>query len=348
MKSKSVLRAALAVVVLASLSGAAGAAGASPARAEGVKDCPIAPPDEPGVYRLGGSDRYAVSATISQAAFVSTGGTVYIASGETFPDALSGSAAAGLDGAPVLLVTRTDVTPEVRSELIRLAPRRIVVLGGTATISTELESSLGSFAPIVDRIAGADRFEVSANIARSAFSRSTRTAYVASGSGFADALSASAAAGAEDGPVLLVERDEVPVSIVRALASFPDLERIIVVGGPSSVSDAVVGRLAAFASTTRISGVDRFEVSVNTSRDEFCSNLDAVLIASGAVFSDALAGSAAATAFGSPVLLVAGDAIPDAVARELRRLNPDQIGVLGGPNTISDGVLEQLKDYVRS
>jgi putative cell wall-binding protein len=47
------------------------------------------------------------------------------------------------------------------------------------------------------------------------------------------------------------------------------------------------------------------------------------------------------------VLLVTCDSIPPAVAAELQRLDPMQIEVLGGPNTVSQGVVDALRAYLR-
>ena len=78
-----------------------------------------------------------------------------------FPDALSGSALAGLVGGPVLL-TRKDRLPQVtKDRLEQLEPSKIIVLGGTDTVSTavsgELEAMVaqtvrtGRSAPSADR-----------------------------------------------------------------------------------------------------------------------------------------------------------------------------------------------------
>lgn len=86
------------------------------------------------VTRYAGSDRYATAVQLA-AAFGDVG-TVYVASGQSFPDALAGAAAAGARGAPLLL-TRQECMPEqTRSALIRAMPEAVLVLGGAPTIGT--------------------------------------------------------------------------------------------------------------------------------------------------------------------------------------------------------------------
>lgn len=300
-----------------------------------------------GVSRTAGADRYEVSAELSSDMFPPGTSVAFIASGSNFADALSGSAAAGYLGGPVLLVDKGDEAPlAVRTELNRLKPGRIVVLGGPASVSTALEQTMRQFAPSVSRVSGADRFEVSAALAAQTFGTLPETIYVASGEVFPDALSASPAAGTVSAPVVLVRKDDIPASIERYLESAEGLKQIVIVGGPSTVSSSVADSLSRFARVEREQGADRFEVSAATSAHRFCSDRAMVFIASGEVFPDALSGASLAIQWGAPVLLVSHDTIPFAVKQELRRLNPQHITVLGGEKTISKSVELKLADYL--
>ncbi|MGA1836003.1 cell wall-binding repeat-containing protein [Herbiconiux sp. 11R-BC] len=300
----------------------------------------------PRVERIGGVDRFAVSAEVSAETFPPGVPVAYVASGAVFSDALSGSAIAGAQGGPVLLVGKDSVPDAIAAELKRLKPAKVVVLGGLNTISAGVETALGTFDAGVSRIAGADRFAVSASISANGFAPGVGTAYVASGAVFPDALSGSAAAGLLGGPVLLVEKDAVPGAIGSELSRLQP-KSIVVLGGTNTISEATFAALKALAPTVkRVDGLDRFEVSANVSQDAFSAR-DVVYVASGAVFPDALSGSAAAIADRGPVLLVTKDSIPPSVATQLDRLDPYRIVVLGGPNTISDTVKESLKKYLR-
>lgn len=70
----------------------------------------------------------------------------------------------------------------------------------------------------------------------------------------------------------------------------------------------------------RIPGIDRYDTSALISRGVFDIGVDAVFLASGADFPDALAGGAAAAAFGAPLLLVQTDGLPEYTRAELDRL----------------------------
>jgi hypothetical protein len=93
---------------------------------------------------------------------------VYIVTGVNFPDALGVGPASALNRGPILMVTKTSIPGPTRNELSRLRPDHIVVVGGTAVISTSVESQLKAWAP-VSRIAGANRYETAALVSQAAF-----------------------------------------------------------------------------------------------------------------------------------------------------------------------------------
>ncbi|MEA3502043.1 MAG: S8 family serine peptidase [Actinomycetota bacterium] len=74
------------------------------------------------VLRVAGPDRYATAASLSSTYFDSTTRPVFLATGEAFPDALSGSAAAGRVNGPLLLTRTAALPPSTREELERLFP----------------------------------------------------------------------------------------------------------------------------------------------------------------------------------------------------------------------------------
>ncbi|WP_175494156.1 cell wall-binding repeat-containing protein [Herbiconiux ginsengi] len=290
-------------------------------------------------------DRFAVSTAISAKIFKPGVPVLYVASGEVFPDALSASAAAGKQGGPVLLVMKEAIPDPAVYELARLAPESIVVLGGTATISDRIYEALRKYTKNLTRIAGPDRFVVSAGVSAAVFTRDVPVAYVASGTAFPDALSGSAAAGRAGGPMLLTTKDSVPDAVMTELSRLHP-GKIVVLGGSSAVSDDVVRALAAIAPVTRTAGADRFVVSATISAEGFPAGASTVYVASGAQFPDALSGSAAAIADKGTVLLTTRDEIPAPIVTELQRLKPTRIIVLGGVNSVSDAVLTKLADYV--
>lgn len=198
------------------------------------------------VARIAGTDRYATSAALSRSAFAPGVETVYVATGEGFADSLSGGPAAADDAAPILLTAPGSIPASVREELVRLAPGRIVVLGGSAAVSTEVERELAALTEgAVTRIGGRDRFETSARVTATAFPEGLDTVYIATGSAFPDALAATPVAHAHRAGVLLVHRDAIPAAVEAELARLAP-KRIVVLGGTGAVDASVAKRLEAF------------------------------------------------------------------------------------------------------
>src|SRR5690606_23761934 len=124
-----------------------------------------AAPDPGEVTRLHGVDRYGTSAAISAAGFAPGVPVAYIASGAEFADALSGSAAAAQRGGPVLLTAPTVLPAAIATELRRLQPANIVILGGESAVSPAVATALrGLTTGAVDRLAGDDRYDTSVAI----------------------------------------------------------------------------------------------------------------------------------------------------------------------------------------
>ena len=236
------------------------------------------------VSRIAGSDRYATSAAISATTFAPGVPVVFIATGSNFPDALSAGPAASAAGGPVLLVRSNAVPAVIAAELRRLAPARIVVLGGPSVVSAGVEATLATYAPVT-RIAGPDRYATSARISASAFWPGVGALYIATGGNFPDALSAGPTA--LGGPILLASRDSLPDIVATEIARLKP-GRIFILGGPAVVSDTVASRLATYAPVTRLAGSDRYRTSAVISASAFDAGVPIAFIATGLNFPDAL------------------------------------------------------------
>jgi putative cell wall-binding protein len=295
------------------------------------------------VQRLAGSNRYATAAAISQWAYPGGAAVVFIATGLDFPDAIAGGAAAAAEGGPLLLVTKTSVPSETRAELQRLAPARIVILGGTSAVGGNVAVTLAGYGT-VQRRAGADRYATAVEISKATFA-SASTVVLTTGTAFPDAMVGAPAAAKAGGPLLIVRPNSVPASVLAELDRLGASD-IIIVGGTSAVDDSVRDQLAATGrSVIRHAGSDRYSSATAVSRNTFNPGVDSVLIAVGTNFPDALAGAAAAGISSGPVLLVQANSIPRSVDTELRRLAPDDVIVLGGPAAVSSWVGTQLAAY---
>lgn len=202
----------------------------------------------------------------------------------------------------------------------------------------------------VDRLTGSDRFQVAVEISKRAFPAGADVVYVATGMVFPDALSAAPAAVAGNGPILLTTSATMPTS-VRAEIVRLSPGRIVIVGGPSSVSSAIQTDLSKIAPTTRISGSDRYVVSRSIARATFgSSGATTAYIATGQNFPDALTSSGAAASASAPVILVDGREPrldPDTRAL-LSDLGVTQVKIAGGTSSVSSGIQADLAGMLGS
>jgi putative cell wall-binding protein len=315
-----------------------------------VKLCtPPSPSSSLAIQRLAGADRYATAAAISRARFGGGASTVFVATGAGFPDALAGAPAAAKARGPILLTARDVLPAATATELARLKPGKIVVLGGPGAVSNAVGNGLAKYAASVVRWAGPDRYATAAAISGNTFAPGVSVAYIATATTFPDALSGGAVAGKVGGPILLVETNAIPASTASELARLKP-GRIVVLGGSAVVSDGVAQALRPYAvtgSVSRLAGSDRFSTSVQVSRSAYgTAGSDLAVVATGTNFPDGLAGGPVAALLPGPLLLVAPTSLPSSVAGELRRLDPDKVFVLGGTASVSDAVVTQIRAAV--
>lgn len=293
----------------------------------------------PDMRRLAGADRFSTAVAVSQAGHPDGAPVAVLATGADFPDALAGGPAAAALGGPVLLVSRDSVPSVVLEELTRLAPERVLLLGGTGAVSEQVEDELDAAGLDVERIAGASRYETAALVSQEVFAAAPAVAYVATGADYPDALAGAAAAGAAGAPVLLVAPDAVPRATAAELGRLTPT-RVIVLGGTGAVSAKVEQQLAALAPTlTRISGADRYATAAAIARAA-PGRPAAIFLATGEGFADALAGGPAAAAAGASVLLVPPTCIPGRVHIEMERHGYPPVTLLGGPAALGPEVVD--------
>lgn len=298
------------------------------------------------VERQGGNSRYATAVAFSRAHFASGAKTVFLASGEAYPDALAASAIAASTASPVLLMQRDSIPAEVAAELERLQPERIIIAGGYGAISREVGRQVGDLVDKADlwRAGGANRFQTAANLARTEFQDGSETIYLAAGMDFPDALAAAAAAGSHHGPVLLTLRDELPDHTLAALKEFAP-KRVVIVGGEGVVSPAAVAQLRQHlpqVKVTRHGGADRFETAKVVAEREFSPIAKRIVVANAYNYPDALVGAAVAGMNHSPVLLTAPDKLPAPMRQVLQQLQPRYVTVAGGEAVVSEAVRHQI------
>jgi putative cell wall-binding protein len=293
--------------------------------------------------RISGANRFETAAAVALQSQPNGAATVFLASGEQFPDALSGSALAARQDAAMLLVGSRSLPDATAAALKTLHPTRVIVLGGAAAVSdgvvSAVASTLASGVPI-ERVAGATRYETSRNIVAAGWDAAP-TVYLASGGGFPDALSASSVAAAGGAPVLLADarKPALPPETMALLAALRTT-RVVVVGGTAALSAAFDQQLtSAGIAVDRKGGADRWETSRLLIGSAFPGTSARVFVASGTNFPDALSGSVLAGETSAPLMISPTACIPSASKDFLIAHGTQRLTLVGGPSALSDGVI---------
>lgn len=146
------------------------------------------------------------------------------------------------------------------------------------------------------------------------------------------------------GELLAIPGDGLTAGMVEDLSG-PRPDRVLVLGGPAAVSEATSTALADLARgpVTRHSGADRFATAASVA-SQFTAPVERLRVMSGDHVGPPGARSAG-SGTGTPLLLVETDRLPASVVTALRHLRPGSIEVSGGPDAVSDAVLQQLGQY---
>jgi putative cell wall-binding protein len=316
-----------------------------------------------GLSRLAGGDRYGTAAAIARATFTQSD-TVLLASGleRNLPDALAGNYLAGLQNAPILLTTPGSMPAVTRQAIVALGAKRVIILGGPSAVSEAQAATLrGTYA--VERVGGRDRYETAALIAtrpQAAGVVAQKTAIVARGDVFPDALVSGPISYRANYPILLTRPGGIDSSTANALRTL-GIDNVIIAGGTQAVSATAETQIKGARGTTavavrRFAGADRMATATAmatfaTSELSFGFARTHANLARGDMMVDAVAGGPHAGREGSVILLTAnpntlGTATAAYLAAESITLEGGH--VFGGPAAVSDAVIAAATDAANS
>jgi N-acetylmuramoyl-L-alanine amidase len=209
-----------------------------------------------------------------------------------------------------------------------------------------LQTDYTSASSTAERVDGKDRFQVAANLSKKGWPDGADSIILSFYNAYADALAAGPLAYLHNAPILLTQTDIItPVTKEEIVRLNPD--RVIIVGGPGSVSENVFKELNTMGikDVTRITGNDRFEVAANIAK--VLPSNDKAIIADGLNFPDALAISPYASRNGIPILLTKSNGLPQPILDSMIARGVTQTIVVGGEASVSKEVFSKLKNPKR-
>ncbi|GAA0733066.1 hypothetical protein GCM10008906_03490 [Clostridium oceanicum] len=189
------------------------------------------------VTRIAGKDRYETSVEVAKK--VGNFNNAIIASGNSFPDALSISSIAASKGIPILLTAKNNL-PSVTFKFINDNNiNKGYIVGGTGVVSSNISNKLNGF----KRLAGKDRFKTNLAIV-SEFTNylNYNNIFVATGYNYPDALAGSAAAAKLNSPIFLTN-GITQIKLSEILSKLKTTQNLKILGSTGVVSSTAVKRL---------------------------------------------------------------------------------------------------------
>ncbi|MEE8603511.1 cell wall-binding repeat-containing protein [Euzebya tangerina] len=218
------------------------------------------------VRRIFGEDQYETAAAVATEALTESNlpvidgqRTVILASGENFPDALAGSAAAVAGPVPVLYAETDTLTDSTRDFLDAQPVEQVVILGGPVAVAQSVQDELEDRELSVVRLGGGDRVETAAIVAEwtsENFSFQQETVLLARGDDFPDALTAGQLAGRFGRPLVLSATPRIlpPVAEQYFADGCETIEVVTAIGGINAVADDILSVAEVAAEQCRIGG----------------------------------------------------------------------------------------------
>ena len=211
-----------------------------------------------------GSDRYNTANKISNK--WTRADNIVIANSDSIVDAMTASPFAHTKGAPILLSSKSGLTPETKASIARLKAKTVYLIGGENSLDKNLEKEIIDIGVNVVRIAGQDRFETSLKIAKEIDNLSdvSQVAIVNGQKGLPDAISISSSAAINNMPIILSNNSgDIPQG--KDFIKLEELSKAYVIGGNGTVSEELkneVSDLIKNKPVKRLGGKNRTETNV--------------------------------------------------------------------------------------
>jgi len=193
------------------------------------------------------------------------------------------------------------------------------------------------------RVYGPDRYATAIEVSKeNFFPPTTPSVILATGTNYADALSASALAGSLKAPLLLTRPDALSPGVLAEIKRL-DVNTVYIMGSAAAVSNAVESSLTGAGLTVeRISGVDRYATSAAVAKKvascEGAAFTKKAFLARGDNFADGLSASPIAYRNKIPVLLTPPTALSPHASSAITGTGITDVTIVGSEAAVSASV----------
>ena len=293
--------------------------------------------------RVSGSNRYSTSQKVFEMVLTIINKVrvdIVVASGDNYPDALSGAYFAFKKNAPLILVNNEDTQSTLKSLMSKVSANKaktVYILGGDSVVSSAFEEAAKANGYTTKRLGGNNRFETNMKVLEE-IKAGTSDIIICSGENYPDALSASAI----KLPIMLVG-DKLTGEQIKFLSKNDD-RNIFIMGGKSVVSSAIENKAKKYGDVTRLSGSNRYETSYEIAKYFYGAGYNKaknVVLAYGQNFPDGLVIGPVAMKKSAPILLV-DEANFDSARKFVQDNSIKKSITVGGTSIISDDTVKNV------
>lgn len=296
--------------------------------------------------RIAGKDRIETSIKLAKKLYPNGAKTIFIVNKEKFADSLATTALAKEMKAPILYTDKDSTPEQIVTVLKDLGAKKLVFIGGEGAISSSQIKELENKGYDVDRMGGVNRYETASILAEQLLkmkNNKPKEVILASAENYADALSISAYCAKKSILILLVGKDNISKENERIFKKLGN-PTIHIVGGENSISKKLESYIEKLTKSkvNRLAGKDRYETS-NIISEKFAPNAKTAVVASGERFEDALLSGLVAANDDSTLILCKKDGLTVKTEQYIKNSKIEDIKIIGGENTISNKVVEELE-----
>lgn len=206
------------------------------------------------------------------------------------------------------------------------------------------------------RLAGKDRIDTAIEQALKGWPDGAGTVVLARADHFPDALAGAPLAAQYDAPILLTSSQALEARVAEAIMALGP-EKVILLGGEGALSQKISAKLEDLGWDSerqiRVSGLNRYETAANialatsgTAESPSAGSIEAVALATGQNFPDALSIASVAGIKQMPILLTEAKTLPRETLEALKDLNPQKVYLIGGEGAISLSIQDTIQEQL--
>jgi putative cell wall-binding protein len=306
------------------------------------------------VHNLEGARRNATSASISNYGWHLESPKAVVLGRSDLPiDAFTGSVLAAQLDSPLLLTDQDELEQVTITEIDRLNPSIIYIIGAEPAISSNVESELRKHFPesSIKRIAGSHRYATAVEVAKEVTEVASKPSEIFLAVGdekSPDALTIGPHAGKEGIPILLTRTSTLHEEVKKYITN-NGIRKVTIIGSETVVSKRVVNQIQLLgASVERVYGPDRYATNAAVIKKYYESNPDKVFFANGQTTVDSLSGAPLGAKYDAPIVLTRPNAVTKPTRELLSKIGKQpEIFYLGSEAAIAERTRSELQHILQ-